>query len=116
MTELRACDCGAGSVVMTYERVNGIRYCAWAECTWCGRRGPRCGGDTSDAALSAAIAGWNERPVEDALRVVLDKARGMIDNACREVCAHEDCTLCSVYHRRCELLTAIDAALEVNNG
>ena len=132
---MRACDCGAVEDVCIFVvDAGGQMVTAQARCCACGRRGPRvvCGLEVD--ARSSAIAGWNERPVEDALRAALVRARvwiGTRSTAIRfdhfadtETCIHCHMALDTIGGRerhasdcsRQKALAAIDAALEVNNG
>lgn len=72
--KLRACDCGAVMdmrcvVIFEYETDGYLGWVeAWVQCKSCQCHGPECKGESTDAAIAAAIAGWNNRPVEDVLR------------------------------------------------
>ena len=78
---MRACDCGAVEDVCIFVvDAGGQMVTAQVRCCACGRRGPRVACGLEADARSAAIARWNERPEEDALRTLLDRARDMLTN------------------------------------
>ena len=155
MAELRSCDCGAaGSVGVEYAEYPA-RSWAYMLCGACRRRGPFCEVDAEvsrsdtraaiivamaaarDAAIAAAIAGWNARPEEDRLRAALVQARDALlanwhiadmgsrwiadwwqeCSRCHGIGPVNDEELSKVVHRedcdRKKLLATLDAALAV---
>lgn len=80
MEELRACNCGAVDRL----RVGAIEvdhsgyYLSSVNCSACRCAGPVVEVKGEEQAIASAIAAWNARPAEDALRGALVQARSFM--------------------------------------
>ena len=106
--KLRACDCGAEDVAVDVTGTfigddlhDGFVSRVW--CGYCNRFGPVFEAETEAEAIAAAIAGWNKRPEEGALRAENKRLEARIE----ELEAALNHAINAV------LVRALDAALEV---